>query len=258
MKQPMRLKQLGLLWRFGLTCLLLVLSGGLIASAVHLVWHYENRDERPGLTVDDIKAQYAGLNAPAPMLVSLNQGHPETLKPADREALVKWLKTDKVAEMYDSLDLGTASPSEIIAASCLQCHSRKATGADAKARALVLDYYDDVKKVAFGRTINPTPNKIKVISTHTHAPAMAGISFTLAILLAFTRWPRFLAGFLLSVAGLGLAVDIACWWLAPYNPNLAYAIVGGGIAYNAATGLQILLTFADLWLPGGRQPTDWV
>ena len=41
--------------RLGLTGLILVLLGGLYASALHMAHHYENRDERPGLTLDDLE-----------------------------------------------------------------------------------------------------------------------------------------------------------------------------------------------------------
>jgi len=246
-----RLKQLGFFWRFGLSALVLVFFIGFSASALHMWFKYENRDERPGLTLDDIKAQYSGLEAPSLLLSSLRSGHPETLKQPDREALITWLSNDKVAENYDSIDSGI-SPSEIIGASCLNCHGRKATTADPKAKALVLDYWDDVKKVAVSRKINKAPTNIKANTTHVHAPAMATMSVAIGILAVCTRWWRWLSGLIFAVLSFGLLLDIGAWWLTEYSDRWALAIVVGGMMYNVGTTLQLLMILADLWLPGGR------
>jgi len=247
-----RLRQLGFLWRLGLSALILVFFIGFFASAAHMWFKYENRDERPGLTLDDVKAQYSGLETVSPLLTSLRGGHPETLKGPDRETLIKWLTGDKVAENYDSIDIGSAAPSEIIASSCLQCHSRKATTADPNAKAIVLDYADDIKKLSVTRKINAAPIKIKANSTHAHAPAMATMSVVIGLLVLCTRWWRWIGGLLMAAVGIGLLADIGSWWLSEYSDRWAIAIVVGGMVYNVATTLQLLLVLADLWLPGGR------
>lgn len=246
-----RLKQLGFFWRLGLSALILVFFIGFSASGAHMWFKYENRDERPGLTLDDVKAQYAGLEAPSVLLTSLKSGHPETLKQPDRESLIKWLTGDRVAENYDSIDLGT-SPSEIIGASCLSCHGRKAASADPKAKAVVLDYWDDVKKIAVSRKINAAPIKIKANSTHVHAPSMATMSVAIGILAVCTRWWRWLNGLIFAFIGIGLLTDISAWWLTEYSDRWAIAIVVGGMVYNVGTVLQLLMILADLWLPGGK------
>ena len=246
-----RLKQLGFFWRLGLSALILVFFIGFSASAAHMWFKYENRDERPGLTLDDVKAQYAGLEAPSPLLTSLKSGHPETLKQPDRDSLIKWLTGDKVAENYDSIDLGT-SPSEIINASCLNCHGRKATTTDPKAKAISLDYWDDVKKIAVSRKINAAPINIKANSTHAHAPSMATMSVAIGILALCTRWWRWLNGLIFALIGIGLLTDISSWWLSEYSDRWALAIVVGGMVYNVGTVLQLLMILADLWLPGGK------
>ena len=250
---PIRLKQLNILWRLGITALLAVFAIGLAAATAHLWYKYENRDERPGLTIDDVKAQYAGLKAPSALLASIQVNHPPELKQPQRDALIKWLTSAKIAEQYDSTDFGPESPSEIIAGNCLSCHGRAAKGdTQPIGKPLALDYWDDVKKVAISRQINPAPTNIKANSTHAHAPSMATMSVALALLLAMTRWWRVLTGLLVAATGVGLLADIAGWWLASESANFAYMIVAGGATYSIATALQLLLIFADLWLPGGR------
>ena len=65
------LRTLPLTVRIGISCLVLVLLGGLAASAMHLFWHYENRDERPGMTMDDLEGAYHGVERTAPILMAL-------------------------------------------------------------------------------------------------------------------------------------------------------------------------------------------
>lgn len=252
MVQRFCLRALPPTFKAGLTGLLLTLLMGMAASAMHLYWHYENRDERPGLTPDDITSAYHGLNAPAPLLTALQRGHPEALAQPQRDALIKWLKGSRISEDYDSLDLGAAAPAEIIAQNCTQCHSRKSTTTDPRAKAISLDYFDDIKKAAFSRQINPVPAKVIAVSMHTHALSLGALSIVLAGLALATRLPRPLMNGLVAITGIALAADIASWWLARESAAFVAVIIGAGGLYNACTVLLIVLILIDLWLPAPR------
>lgn len=244
---PFRLRELHPGARLGLTGLLLAMTLGLVTAALHLVRHYENRDERPGLTLDDIRAAYRGLDEPAPILSALRRNHPGGLSAPSRELLEKWLTSARVAEDFDSLDLGDESPSETIAASCVSCHARSST--DAKGRAIPLETWDDVKKQAFARRVNPNPLSVIIASAHAHAPTMGLIGLALALLAVGTRWARSLIGALIALMGLGLIADVGSWFLARENDVFVPVIVGAGAAFNLAAGLLILLIVVDLWAP---------
>jgi mono/diheme cytochrome c family protein len=240
--------------RLGLSGLLVSLLMGLAASAMHLYWHYENRDERPGLTRDDITGAYHGLDAPSPLLRALERGHPESMAAAPRDALLAWLRGPRVAEDYDSLDLADRAPAELIAANCLSCHSRRAEGAAPAAKAVPLDYWDDVKKIAFSREIRPAPAKITAMSMHAHALSLGIMSLVLAGLALGTGLPRWLMHGLVCVTGIALAADLAAWWGARYAEWVVLVIIVAGTVYNAGSGLLTLLVLADLWLP--RRATE--
>lgn len=59
-----RLRDLTLPGRLGVTCLLLVIAGGLWASMEHLEDHHENRDSKPGVSLNDLKGAYHGVWLP--------------------------------------------------------------------------------------------------------------------------------------------------------------------------------------------------
>lgn len=236
--------------RIGLSALMIVIVGGLGASAAHLVWHHENRDETRGVSYDDIAGAYHGVTAEAPLVRALNRNHPPELPEASRKVLLDWLGSGRISEDYDNIDLGDNTPGAIIEANCVSCHAADST--DAAARKIPLKFFDDVKRQAFAKNIQPTDEKILAASTHTHALALGTLSLVLGVLLAMSRFCRGLGSLLLGVAGFALLVDLGAWWLARDNQAWVNAILVAGPAYAAATGLMCLLVLLDMWLPARK------
>lgn len=248
------LRQLPLGARLALVLLNLVLAIGFAASFQHLKWHHENRDERPGLTLDDIRGAYHGIQTTSPIKAALERNHPETLSPANRKALLDWLSSPRIAEDYDSLDKGDAAPAEIIRANCLSCHGRaaKATPQGDIAKTIPLDYWDDVKPLAFSRKVEPNSVKVLAASTHTHALSLGTLTIVVCGLLCLTALPRRLVGAICFFASLGLLADFAGWWLARDYDAASYTIVIGGGVYNALMVLALVAISVDALLKQRR------
>jgi hypothetical protein len=233
--------------KLGITGLVLVLIGGLLASVYHLKLHHQNRDEVPGVSLNDVMGAYHGVNIRAPLLVALEQGHPTTLAAADRKVLVDWLNGGRISTDYDNLDLGDRAPAEIIARDCVSCHSEKST--DKAAAANPLDTFESIKRIAFSKKIDPPPMRILVLSTHVHALSLGTMSLVIAGLLLCTRLPRFVTHGAIMLSGIGLAADIASWWLAINTKEFVYVIIVAGGIYNAVTGISLGLILLDTWFP---------
>jgi len=254
----MRLRDLHVCARVGIACLVLVILGGTTAAGVYMAMHHANRDERPGLTIDDIRAHYRGVVSRAPLLVALESGHPDEIEPddldpADRDALLGWLRSNRVPQMYDDLDLGDRAPAEIIAVSCLDCHARSASGENA-APDMPLETWPDVEPLSVSRDIKPVPTEVLAASTHTHALGIGSMVAVMCLLGLVTSWPRRLTGALVFLAGFGLLADLASWWLARFADPFIYVIVGGGFVFNAAVIVLGLLVLIDLVLPRKARP----
>lgn len=244
-----RLCRLPLLVRWSVALLTLVLLGGYVVSGIHMAWHYDQRDGVEGLTLDDIRGHYHGVSVPSPLIDALEAGHPEDLPERERGLLLDWLNDPTTLAMrFDDFDLGDDAPAEIIAVSCLSCHARNATGPDAYPQ-MPLEYFDDIRPLAVSREINPTTIDIIAMSQHTHAPVMAVILLVLGLVGAMTRVPGMLVGLVTLVGAVGLAADMAAWWLARQDDIWVYAIVGGGFAYSASTGLIGLIIVLDCIIP---------
>jgi len=244
-----RLKKLNAGFRLGLTGVLACLSVGQVAGLWHMRTHFDKRDDVPGFTRDDIVSAYRGLEAPSPLLSRLNAGHPDTLKAEERRVLVAWLTSGKIEQDYDNPDLGVASPKEIVASSCLRCHSAKS--AEGVAHPLKLDSAAEIKKVAFGRRVLPTPPEKVVVSIHAHASSMGLMALAVICLAAFSRWPRGLTGLLSAACGVGLACEFAGMWFMRGNEPMLNLLLGGGTAFHGFFALLTLMVFLDLWFPGG-------
>jgi len=231
--------------------LVLTLLGGLAVSGIYMAIHHENRDEQPGLTLNDVRGHYAGVNVPSPLLGALEREHPETQADASRQVLIDWLKGDRISEDYDSLDLGDLAPAEIIAADCLSCHSRQSNGEDA-CPDLPLDFYDDVTAVAYSIDIRPVDTEVLAASTHTHAISLSVMAMASSGLLLLTGWSRRIVNPLILLTALGLAADLSGWWLARVSPGVVPMIVAGGFIFASGVGLSLLLVIGDLWRPVKR------
>lgn len=248
----MKLRELPLGARLGIACLVLTILGGFAASAAQVFFHHRKKDDNPKLSIDDIKGAYHGVDITSPLLTSLKRGHPENLPEADRAALLTWLQGDRVGQDFDSLDLGDAAPGEIIARSCVSCHSRQST--DAVAKKAPLEYWDDVAKVAFSKSLSPVPEEILVVSTHTHALTLAPLSVVIAGLMILTRLPRRLVSLAIFLSGAGLFLDLGAWWVSRFEPAAVYLVVGSGGVYMAVTVLMLLAVLADLFMPLAKTP----
>lgn len=249
MNANLRLRELPLGFRFGLTGVVGALLLGLWAAVSHLEEHHQNRDARPGVSVDDLIGAYHGIDNPAPFVTALEREHPKEQSAADRKLLLDWLKSGKVSENFDNPDLGPSAPAEVIARDCLECHSRKATKGEGIGQKIPLEYWDDVEKVAFSRKLDPTPMPILITSTHTHALSMATIACLLMLLVAATRFPTLVQSGLACGLGLGLAIDLAGWYLARESASFVWFVIAGGGLFVGCAVLSAVLVLAELWLP---------
>lgn len=255
-----RIRELGVFARLGVISLCAVFAIGLVASAVHIRDHYQNRDGDKQLSMTDIRGAYHGVSAPSPLIRSLERGHPDTLVAPKRAMLLDWLLgkpgpdgkrppggNPRLAEDYDNLDLGDNAPSEIIRASCLSCHGSAA--ADPIAKKFPLEYWDNVRAIAFPKDIAPTPMDKLVTSIHAHSIALASMAVALGGLLMLTSLPRRFAELVAGVMGMALLADFVCQWLARTNEAAVWGVVVAGGAFSACAGLACVLVTIDACLP---------
>ncbi|TAJ17519.1 MAG: hypothetical protein EPO68_09410 [Planctomycetota bacterium] len=244
----LRLRALPFLVRVGLSGVVAALALGLWASLEHVREHHQNRDGQAGVSSTDLLGAYHGVSVPAPLVTALERGHPEALAPADRDALLAWLRGADVSQRYDDPDLGERAPAELLGRSCLACHARRATDGDGIGERVPLEYWDDVAKLAQAQELAATPRAILVTTTHTHALALGTLAVIVGALAWATRFGK-LRELVIAAMGIGLAADLASWWLVRESASWLWLLIGAGALYAASTALALVLVLAELWLP---------
>ncbi len=251
-----RLAHLPLLAKLGLTAALVVVGLGFWASISHIEnSHAKNDGDAGGLSIDDVVGHYHGIDIPSPLkavLADKISGHPKfELSEAEAAALDSWLAGDRLADDFDSIDLGDMAPVEILAVSCGDCHFGDDT--TATGGGVGLEYWEDLKPLLSDKVVTPVPFKLLVTSMHTHALSMGVVVILLGLLATMTRFGSFLRGLPMFLGGIGLLADVGGWLLARGDAMFVYGILAGGALYTVGCGIAMLLVFADLWLPGGRR-----
>jgi len=242
-----RLRRMGLSLRVAATILLIILGGGYAAAVQHMFDHYENKDERPGMSMDDVTGSFHGVNSEATMIVAINTTMREHLTDGEHAALLEWLQGSRISEDYDNLDLGENAPADIIDRNCLDCHSRNAQKGDGIGARMPLEYWDDIKPLAFSKQFDPVPLEILTISTHTHALSMGMVTALTALLFLGTGWSCRWRNRIIALTFLALLADLSSWWLARWcEPFCTVLIVAGGV-YGALLVVQLVGTFIDIW-----------
>lgn len=281
---PVRLAALPLPAKITLTAFLaLVGTGYLVAAAKINVWHSE-ADGVPGMSPDDLRAVYHGLEITvtsemretlvAPMLREVSPGgamRKHLLKGGDESerALIAWLKAGAPQESFDRAGLvepGDPSPKQILAARCTECHH--ADGGEEEETPFAASATAEPDYALVARHAQPVlgapgekseVRRIEPVSTRkllhvTHAHILSIPMFTLAVAVLFLMTglgPKFK----LVVAPLpmvAICVDIGCWWLArPFEPAI-FGILAAGALFGTGLGLQILCVLGSLWF--GKRP----
>ena len=169
---------------------------------------------------------------------------------ADAEMTEIWVRG---SEDYDSLDLGDDAPAELIDRACLQCHSSGATQGDGIGDEMPLEYWDQIKNLAFSREVSPTAPEIMIASAHTHALGMGTLALLVVLLALATRWPKKILSGLVLLNGLGLALDLGGWFLARSSAAWVPVLAVGGAIWAGTSAILIGFVLLELWLPARKE-----
>jgi hypothetical protein len=137
--------------------------------------------------------------------------------------------------------------------SCLDCHSQSATRGTEASRALSLEYWEDVRAVAFSVDIEPTPVELLITSTHTHALGLMPVGLLVIGLVVCSRWPGGIVSVLTVLIGLGLLVDIGGWWVSRAAVQGIWLVMIGGGMFVGGSLLGCAAVLLDLWWPMRRE-----
>ncbi len=268
------------------TAFLALIGVGYLIGVRNIFEHHTEADLKPGLTVDDLRRNYHGMDAevtadsrahsPSIMEQMVRPGGPMRKflekggEPAVR-SLTAWLESGSDESAFTQAALrepGDPSAQRVIGRQCVRCHNATdGEMADVPYAQSVLDEpeYALVMSVAAPLGGKPTPESKSMrlapigrpeLVQVTHAHIMAIPVFTLIVggLFLLTGVPDRLKAVLVPLPMLVLCADFASWWLARMIEPFIYVIAAAGAVFGLAFGTQILCIVYSLWF--GKRTAD--
>jgi hypothetical protein len=266
------------------TLFLALVGGGYGVALVNIYAHHHDADLEPGLTIDDLRRVYHGLektftsemreSKPSEMLKEVSPGgrmrkHLEAGGPEAVRALIGWLEGGAKEADFGKAEQflpGDPSPQQVIARQCTRCHNAADGEASEKPYAesagaapqyamvikLAQPIAGPIEKKTETVYLAPTGWKELVQITHAHVFTIPLFALAVAGLFLLTGLRPAIKLLIGPLPLLATLCDLAGWWLArPFEPFI-YVIAAAGAVFGASLGFQILCVFGSMWF--GRKP----
>ena len=278
--ESFRLARLSVAGKLLITLFLLLIGCGYLVATANIYFKHQDADLEPGLTLDDLKRSFHGLEkmvtpeakvtVTSPMLDQVRDGgemreHLEAGGEPTIRALITWLEAGAEEETFAIGSLAEAddpSAQQVIADRCLECHNSDGGEAEDYAFAedensdpdheLVADYATpEFERQEFGPqvlTLKPIALKQLVQVTHAHiftVPMFALITGALFLMTGFSPKVKFI---LVPLPMFAAIMDLGGWWLARFVEPGIYMIAAAGAIFGTTFALQILGIVASMWL----------
>ena len=235
-KETLRLRTLPVVTKI-IISLFLVLTGlGYLLGFTNIYLTYSLVDEKPGLSLEDIKLTYYGAKDKT------------TLEKAIDGSMKQYFADDKEYEDVKAWVLDGAPESvwdseikPIVDASCSTCHSESTALA-----GVVTEEYSDIENYLVQNSGKPWSRIVGV--SHTHVLAITPFIFLLVLLISFTSYPSIVKNVVSLFAFGSVFMDVGSWTLAKLAPFFSIFVMIGGMSLGLSFGLLVLLPLYDLWI----------
>jgi hypothetical protein len=278
-----RLAKLSLPGKLLVTLFLLIIGPGYLFGIANIFFKHQYADDRPGLTLDDLRATFHGMERTykpedkvtvnSEMLTQVRpdgemRGFLEKGGDPAIRGLVAWLENGAKEEQFTKEGLaqaGDPSAQAILKTYCIECHHADggdmeevpyAETAESDPRvAMVLK----VAKPEFSveesgvrtKVYKPTGQARLLQITHVHILTLPVLTLIVGALFLMTdissKWKLGIG----PLPMLALLLDISGWWLARWFEPWIYMIAAAGGLFAAIYALQILSILGSMWI--GRE-----
>lgn len=282
---PFRLGSLPASAKLLLTLFLLLIGTGYLAALGNLYHQHSLADGKEGLTIDDLRVTFCGMEAPlngdsaaqsstpksrmlemiepgGEMRENLIEGGPQAVR-----ALESWLKRGALETEFTRPGLvqdGDPTAQEVLANNCLLCHNAE-DGEKADAPygpdLFTIDYQmvytfaapgtaklETAGETAGVKSIAPQSISHLFLITHIHMLSIPVFTLIVSSLFLFTDLKPSLKGVLAPIPMLSLVCDFSSWWLARHSDLFLYLIMAAGAVFGVVIALQLLTVVASIWL----------
>lgn len=252
--------------RVMLAAFVLMIGAGYAFAMLNIYQRHANADGVPGMSLDDLRAVYAGLTksqremafVPSRMLTMVDGAMRQYIDDdSDYAVLRAWLAAGGSEAGLDGGADGP-SPRRVITLNCLRCHA-KDSDSEISRRApfgpdqLTVEYTMLAKFTAASGgardatvRIGPQPLDHLILITHAHMLAIPIFTLIVGGLFWLTPIPLGWRNRLTPLPMLALIVDFSGWWLARLSGAFVFAIAAAGAVYGMVFAAQVVTVFFSL------------
>ncbi len=259
--------------RVMLTAFLAIIGIGYLVAVLNIFYSHQHADGQPGVTLDDLRATYSGIEVragaseavPSRMLTML-RGPMRQYASSEQhfEVLEGWLKAGASEAAMEEGE-GRTTPRRVLLLDCMRCHAQS-TGSEIARQSpfgpddFTLDYtmlgrYLTAADSATGETVRAAPQytvERLILVSHQHMQAIPMFTLVVGVLFLLTRLPAGMRSAIAPLPMLALVLDFSGWWLARVAEPFVYAIAAAGGIFGLVFGFQLLAVVIDLWRPARR------
>jgi hypothetical protein len=216
------------------TAFLLLVGIGYLIAVAFLYLSHQGHDGKPGLSIEDIVANYYGNRSGTRLEAALRGPMAGYIRAEDRHHVVAWLQSGAPEQDY------AARIRPIFAKTCLRCHD-PASGLKGP----------DLRTYAGVRTVAEVDTGVSLLSlvrlSHIHLFGIGLVLFAVALVFRLAALPEWLKATLVVVPFVTVFADILAWFLTKWDPVYAYTVVTAGVLLALALAAQILISLYQLW-----------
>lgn len=223
------------------TAFLLLIGIGYLMALVYLYTSHEGHDGKPGLSIEDIVANYYGNRSGTRLEAAIRgpmAGYLQQIN--DRDQIVAWLKDGASEREYD------ARIRPILEKTCLQCHS-PASGL----KISNLSTYAGIRGVSSVDTGESLHTLMKL--SHIHLFGIGLVALGISFIFRLAAVGGWLKATLIVLPFAVIFADILAWFLTRWDPFYAYTVVAAGVLLGLAWAGQILISLYQIWFLRGPE-----
>lgn len=235
-KETLRLRTLPVVTKIIISLFLVLTGFGYLLGFANIYLTYSLVDEKPGLSLQDIRLTYYGARNKTTLEKAIDGSMKQYFKDDNEYQAVKDWVIDGASEKAWNSEI-----KPIVDTSCSTCHS------DATALAgVVTAEYTDIENYLIQNSGKSWSRIVGV--SHTHVLAITPFIFLLVLLLSFTSYPSILKNAVSIFAFSAVFMDVGSWFLAKLSPYLSIFVMIGGMSLGLSFGMLVLLPLYDLWI----------